>query len=146
MSTIAPWSLAAATLLAGAFSAPASAAGLEAYLWKARPVIVFAPSRDAPQVAEQLKRLTRNRDPLAERDMPVFVVTPRAVTALSGGRAPATLQAQELRAAYGVKDDGFAVVLVGKDGGEKLRSTEPVDADRLTGLVDTMPMRRSETR
>ena len=78
--------------------------------------------------------------------MPVFVVTTKDVTVLSGGRAPATLNAAELRKVYGIGDDVFAIVLVGKDGGEKLRSSEPVTADKLTGLVDEMPMRRQEAR
>lgn len=138
--------LLAAAALVAAFAAPAFAAGLDAYLWKSRPVIVFAPERDQPEAADQLKRLAAARATLEDRDMPVFVVTRRQVSQLSGGRAPATLNAQDLRKTYGVADDAFAVVLVGKDGGEKLRSAEPVEAARLTDLVDTMPMRQGEAR
>ncbi|MFC3692439.1 DUF4174 domain-containing protein [Chenggangzhangella methanolivorans] len=138
--------LLAAAALVAAFAAPAFAAGLDAYLWKSRPVIVFAPERDQPEAADQLKRLAAARATLEDRDMPVFVVTRRQVSPLSGGRAPATLNAQDLRKTYGVADDAFAVVLVGKDGGEKLRSAEPVEAARLTDLVDTMPMRQGEAR
>lgn len=133
-------------VLAALVAAPAAAAGLDAYLWKSRPVVVFAPDRDKPAAAEQLKRLAAARATLAEREMPVFVVTRRQVAPLSGGRAPATLKADELRKAYGVGDDDFAIVLIGKDGGEKLRASEPVDAARLTDLVDDMPMRRREAR
>lgn len=142
---VSPAALIAATLLAAAFASPASAAGLDAYLWKDRPVVVFAPSREAPAAAEQIRRLAAARAVLAERDMPVLLVTRTGVAALAGRRSP-TLEAAELRAAYGVGEDDFAVVLVGKDGGEKLRSAEPVTAERLTGLVDSMPMRRREAR
>jgi hypothetical protein len=37
-------------------------------------------------------------------------------------------------------------VLVGKDGGEKFRSTEPVLAEKLFDLIVAMPMRRREVR
>jgi len=37
------------------------------------------------------------------------------------------------------------VVLIGKDGGEKLRSAQPITAERLFATIDAMPMRQSET-
>ena len=40
----------------------------------------------------------------------------------------------------------FSVVLVGKDGGEKLRRTTPLAPAELFALVDAMPMRRAEMR
>ena len=50
------------------------------------------------------------------------------------------------RSRFGVEDGAFATVLVGRDGGEKFRSTEPVPAEKLFGLIDAMPMRRREIR
>ncbi|MEY3051657.1 MAG: hypothetical protein RLY31_1442 [Bacteroidota bacterium] len=44
---------------------------------------------------------------------------------------------------HGVRN-GFTLVLLGKDGTEKLRSTEPVPLQDLFGLIDSMPMRRAE--
>ena len=122
------------------------AGGMDAFRDRARPVVVFVPDMDAPAARDQLDRLKRARAALDEREMSVFVVAPRAVTTLAGGRAPSALTAAELRKDYGVADDAFAVVLIGKDGGEKFRSAEPVEADALTGRVDQMPMRRNETR
>lgn len=146
MTTPGPYALFAAPLLAVALAGTAGAAGLDAYFGKSRPVIVFAPDRTEGPAAEQLKRLQAARATLKARDMPVFVVTRMGVTALSGGRAAATIRAEDLRKTYGVGDDDFAVVLVGKDGAEKLRSTDPVTAEKLTELVDTMPMRRRKMR
>jgi hypothetical protein len=45
-----------------------------------------------------------------------------------------------------VEDGAFAAVLVGRDGGEKLRSAEPVPAEKLFDLIDAMPMRQREMR
>jgi hypothetical protein len=52
----------------------------------------------------------------------------------------------EMRDRYGVKPGSFVVVLVGRDGGEKFRSEEPVSAQELFDRIDTMPMRRREMR
>ena len=40
----------------------------------------------------------------------------------------------------------FSVVLIGKDGGEKLRRTTPLSSEELFAIVDAMPMRRAEMR
>ncbi len=40
----------------------------------------------------------------------------------------------------------FEVVLLGKDGGAKLRSDKVVTAGALAALIDAMPMRREELR
>lgn len=135
-----------ATVAAAAFATVAGATGVEAFRGEARPVVLFAPSRDTAAAAGQIRALTGARAALDEREMPVFVVTKTDVTTLSGGPAPATLGAGALRARFEVGDDAFALVLIGKDGEEKLRSNEPVAAEKLTGLVDEMPMRRREVR
>ena len=45
---------------------------------------------------------------------------------------------------FGTKS--FSVVLIGKDGGEKLRRTTPLSPEELFAIVDAMPMRRAEMR
>lgn len=40
----------------------------------------------------------------------------------------------------------FSVVLIGKDGGEKLRRAIPLSPEELFAVVDAMPMRRAEMR
>lgn len=135
---------AATLLIAMAIVSSASGAGLDALKWKARPVIVFAGVKET--AADQIARLERGRAALDEREMSVFVVRESGVTTLSGDRAPSGFSAEALRQAYRVGPDDFAIVLVGKDGGEKLRSLTPIDVSKLTGLVDKMPMRRNEAR
>ena len=40
----------------------------------------------------------------------------------------------------------FSIVLIGKDGGEKLRRHTPLAPEEFFALVDAMPMRRAEMR
>ena len=48
------------------------------------------------------------------------------------------------RREYNVQRGTFAAILVGKDGGEKFRSGEPVRPEILFDLIDAMPMRQRE--
>jgi hypothetical protein len=45
---------------------------------------------------------------------------------------------------FGVKAGEFTVILIGKDGGEKLRSHQPISWDKLQSTIDSMPMRQAE--
>ncbi|MCF2499089.1 DUF4174 domain-containing protein [Dyadobacter chenhuakuii] len=40
----------------------------------------------------------------------------------------------------------FTFLLIGRDGGEKLRSSEIVKPEKLFGQIDAMPMRRQEMK
>lgn len=132
---------------------------MQQFHWKNRPLVVFAPSVGNDAYAEQLRRLEDAAPGLADRDMVV-------IHAL-GGTGPSTTAAgyielfetstprrQTLRAAdvdslrdsYRVDEQQYAVLLIGKDGGVKLRSDEPVTTAELFSLIDSMPMRRREMR
>lgn len=49
-----------------------------------------------------------------------------------------------LQSRYKVARNAFTVLLIGKDGGIKLRSVEPVRPERLFAIIDAMPMRQEE--
>lgn len=51
-----------------------------------------------------------------------------------------------LRERLGLPPEGFAVALLGKDGGVKLRSTEVVEPKMVFDLIDSMPMRQQEMK
>lgn len=101
------------------------------FQWRNRPVIVFADSINDPRFSEQLALLAQRPDALAQRDVVVITDTdPAAKTALR----------QKLR------PRGFMLVLIGKDGGVKLRKPFPWDVRELTRVIDKMPMRQREIR
>lgn len=126
----------------GAASA-ASADPLAAYAWRARPVVVFAPSADDAGFQEQLRRFEAERAALQARAMPIIAVAGDNVR--EDGAASA-LSASQLRARAGVETGAVAVALFGKDGGLKLQRAAPIAPGELFELVDAMPMRRREMR
>lgn len=105
---------------------PVTADSLRHYLWQARPILIFA-AEDDPRLAQQLALFQDASAALHDRDN-VVVVDP-------GGDTPLGLR---------FRPDGFTVILVGLDGGEKLRRQEVIDPRTLNALIDTMPMRQQE--
>nr|WP_314687844.1 DUF4174 domain-containing protein [uncultured Pantoea sp.] len=106
---------------------PASTS-LDGYRWQQRPVVIFAPSAQDADYVRQLTLLQQHQQALRERDMVVLSDTRPADNGVLR---------KELNPA------GFEIVLVGKDGGMKLRQTRPVSAEALLSLVDSMPMRQA---
>jgi hypothetical protein len=110
----------------------ASAAPLDAYRGKARPVLVFG-AADSSAFRKQIEAFNRASEGLRERDVVIIPVPDRS------GQ-------QGLQSACHVAPGDFQVLLIGKDGGVKLRSGEAVAPEEIFGLVDAMPMRRQEMR
>ncbi len=115
------------------------------FLWDKRVLLVSAP--DAGD--EDLRRLTgdidQTIDEFKDRDM-VLVTLLDSGRAAAGERELAKAEVESMRETLGVADDAFSVVLVGKDGGVKLKSDGPASLDDIYALIDEMPMRRQEMR
>lgn len=47
---------------------------------------------------------------------------------------------------YKASTQNFTFILIGKDGGEKLRANEPVSLEKLYTTIDAMPMRKDEMK
>ena len=109
----------------------ADSVDLSEFVWEKRPVIVFADSPNDPNFDLQIAYLERRADALLERDVVVLTDTdPAAQSALREKLRPR----------------GFMLVLIGKDGGVKLRKPFPWDVRELSRTIDKMPMRQREIR
>ena len=106
-------------------------ATLADFQWVNRPVIVFADTENDPRFATQMDLIAAGVDQLLERD--VVVLTDTDPTTLSPLR-------EKLR------PRGFMMVLIGKDGGVKLRKPFPYDVREISRSIDKMPMRQREIR
>ena len=115
---------------------------LDGLRWERRPLLVFAPSAEAPLAVALGAALGRADVGLFDRDMMVIEVFGDDSARADGASLP-TGTAAHLRQRFAVAATDELVVLLGKDGGEKLRTTSP-DLDAIFSLIDTMPMRRRE--
>jgi hypothetical protein len=115
-----------------------------------RPLLVFSPQADDALLKEQSAALDAAADDMMDRFVMLTPVVPDAKDFTAPLDTPYTVLSQQemnsIRTRFHVRTDEFAVVLLGEDGREKLRSTKPVDVDRLNALIDSMPERRVEMR
>lgn len=102
---------------------------LEAFHWLNRPVVVFSDSDADPRFQEQIDKLLSDQSALIDRDVVVLIDTDPS------RKSPLR---QKLR------PRGFMLVLIGKDGGIKLRKPAPWTVRELSRTIDKMPMRQRE--
>ncbi len=113
-----------------------------------RPLLVFSPTANDPRLRAQSSILDADADDMMDRFVMLTPILPTAAAYQPPLDAPYIVlpaqQMEAIRKRYGVARDRFLVLLLGEDGGVKLRSADPVDASRLNALIDTMPMRKIE--
>lgn len=131
----------AATLIALLSTQVFAMNSLSELTWKKRVVIVFGDLGDQ-RITRQIEILTNQRFELGERDLVVIGVTGDEAKAFFG--SVSKFDASALRREANVQEDRFQVVLLGKDGGIKLRSDTVVNDADLFAVIDRMPMRRAE--
>lgn len=103
---------------------------LEALLWVARPIVVFAETPNDPRFVQQMELLEQYPGDLDSRDVLVLTDTdPEAESALR----------TELR------PSDFTLVLIDKDGSVVQRRPTPTSVRELTRTIDRLPSRRQET-
>jgi hypothetical protein len=108
----------------------------------ARPLLIFAPSPNDPQLQIQLRRLHDNAQALSARNIVVIAIPYNSPSPTSAQLTDSA--AQSARRRFNIAPTDFAVILIGKDGGEKLRSSKPLTLDKLIDTIDAMPMRQQE--
>ncbi len=123
---------------------PPSPTTLAALRDRYRPLLLFAASPGDPSLLAQMTRLKDHAPGLNERDVLVIAIpfntpSPTAISLTAD-------DAEAARRRFRVAPTDFAAILLGKDGGEKLRSSKPIAFERLSEKIDSMPMRKNEIR
>jgi hypothetical protein len=107
--------------------------------WQRRVLLVSAPTHQDPKLAVQRRIIGSWKVAAADRDLSIVEVVGDKV-------AGATDPQAVLRRKYRLSTTGFTAILIGKDGGEKLRSATPISAAVLEDTIDAMPMRQAGER
>ena len=95
-----------------------------------RQLLVFTSSTGQREYMKQLNLLNGDQAGLNERDLKIRIIGPKELE----------------RSYYKVQTDEFCIVLIGKDGSEKYRTTSLLSLAKLYSLIDAMPMRKQEMR
>lgn len=115
------------------------------YRWKNRLLFVFAPSQESAEHKEQMKELNSRHEGVLDRDLKIFHFFSDDES-YGDGMQIDKKTTEKLYQAYDVNPDRFTVVLIGKDGTEKLRTRGLLKIKQLFGRIDSMPMRQREMR
>ncbi len=116
---------------------------LAAYRWRNRLVLVFAPTATDTAYLEQVAAFAGHDADNADRDLLIGQFPAQGLSQFNG-REIASGAAATLRQQLAVERGSFAVLLIGKDGGVKVRSDRPLTAAQIFATIDQMPMRQQE--
>ena len=118
---------------------------LNAYQWKNRLLLLFASSEEDQAYLTLKKEIDRQAVEVNYRDLLISYVLERGESRIGQERLSPD-QALFLRKRLSVPPGRFTIVLIGKDGGEKIRQESPVDLKEIFAIVDAMPMRQQEMK
>ena len=118
---------------------------LNQFQWKNRLLFIFAP-QEGDEVFQALQNeILTQPDEISERDLVVFKIFESGPSYRDTTRIdPQTAAA--IRTEFAAPPGQFTCILVGKDGGIKLRQDALVKLEEVFNLIDAMPMRREEMR
>ncbi|MFP4289949.1 MAG: DUF4174 domain-containing protein [Bacteroidales bacterium] len=120
----------------------ASSQDLSKHKWENRLILLITNDENNTTFQSQISEFKKDRDGLEERKLIIYQVTPETYkTGLNGG---APQKSSQLYNKYKKGSAVFEVILLGLDGGIKLRQNELLTKEKLYGIIDAMPMRRRE--
>ena len=128
------------TISANANALEENLTGLENLQWKHRIILIFARE---PHMSNALTNLRELAVQIEERDIAWFVLGGSSLQTNYDGKLDDTLREQIMNRYFTPVPTGTAVLLIGKDGTLKSRSSN-LDLEATFGLIDQMPMRREE--
>lgn len=118
---------------------------LTQFQWKNRLLFLFAPDGSHPLFKNLQSQIVAQKAEVEDRDLVVF-----EVLAQDSSRMKTTSldrqQADSIRDHFAVPRNIFSLILVGKDGGIKLKRNDQIDLGAVFELIDSMPMRQDEMR
>ena len=118
---------------------------LTQYKWKNRLLFVFAPHSSHRFSIGLKNAISIQKEEILDRDLIIFQIFETGSSFQDLNEIHHGM-AEKLRLKFRVAPGHFTVILVGKDGGVKLRRKEQVHLNEIFLLIDGMPMRREEMR
>lgn len=116
---------------------------LDQFRWNDRILLIFAPSIENSVFTTADNTLKENKKGVIDRDLTIFYIFEDSQS-VYGDSLINKNTAKYLREKFYAAPSYTTFILLGKDGGEKMRSINQFSINRLFARIDEMPMRRSE--
>ena len=121
------------------------AQSLQNHQWEDRVIFLFSADLQHSTLQQQIRLFEKNQNGLKDRKLVIYQITPEGIK-----KDGVTFFEKEFKEniykKYNPKNNEFTFILIGLDGGEKMRSTKVVSVKELFGKIDRMPMRRAEKK
>ena len=118
---------------------------LSQHEWENRVILLFAPDFQNQTLKQQLGFFQKNKKGLADRKLIVYQIT-REEVKKDGKLLKENSVLSSSFNQFKVNKNEFTFILIGLDGGEKMRSSEVISREKLLSKIDRMPMRQAEIR
>ena len=116
---------------------------LDKYQWKNRIILIITENEGSDVLNRQLQVLKDENKGLKERKLKIFQISPGKYRECFPREKDWTTAEKSI---YELKksNSDYEILLLGLDGGVKLRQTEILETEKLFDLIDSMPMRKAE--
>jgi len=115
------------------------------FQWKNRLLFLFAPDSRHPFFESIRAEIIAQKGELEDRDLVVFEIL-ECEPSRMGDMLLDKDEVEAIRKRFAAAPDGFTLILVGKDGGIKLKRNDETRLRDIFALIDSMPMRQGEMR
>ena len=120
---------------------------LDAYRWENRLILIVSENPEGDEILEQLKLFQNQRDALLDRKLLILKIDPKGSMLYNPSLHPVQYtNNKNLYEEFGLDSKPFQILLIGLDGGIKMKRTRITDPSVFFAEIDTMPMRRNELR
>ncbi|WP_108802595.1 DUF4174 domain-containing protein [Aquimarina sp. Aq107] len=117
---------------------------LNKHRWEDRLILIIADSYKNPKLVKQLKEFKNKSKNLQDRKLIVYQITPTSYQ--TGIDKNTSTKSSASYKKYNASNEDFKIILLGLDGGTKLKSNKVLSSVQIFDQIDQMPMRRQELR
>ena len=131
-------------LIMSSYSGNSVAQDFSTHKWENRLVLILTDNTNNEKYLNQVQELKNEPDGIKERKIVVYHITPEKFkTGLSGEKWQ---KSETEYRRYKKTDSQPEIILLGLDGGVKLRAEEFLSTQKLFETIDAMPMRMQEMK
>ncbi len=124
---------------------PLQAQVFEEHRWQDRLLVLYADQESGEVFTRWSEALAREEAAIKERDLKIYILRPGQMKAPEGAEVSPG-DGDRILEDYQLKEQTTAWILIGKDGGEKMRGAGSLPLEEIFQRIDSMPMRQREMR
>ena len=118
---------------------------IDQFRWKNRIVVLFSSDSGSDAYQTQVNIFSSLKKELLDRDLILISLFDNECSTLNGETISDSSD-KSIRDSLSASDLSYSIILIGKDGGVKLKREMVLEPEELFHVIDRMPMRQREIR